>query len=80
MKINKMVTLDDKLGKQEDFLKNEYYQSFCSICIFSPGEKAYTKKGLNCHGFTFMEEDFDNSISPIYPLPKKYDECPYFNR
>ena len=53
-----MVTLDDKLGKQEDFLKNEYYQSFCSICIFSPGEKAYTKKGLNCHGFTFMEEYF----------------------
>lgn len=80
MKINKMVNLDERIGKEEDLLMNEYHQSFCSICIFSPGEKAYTKEGLKCSGFTYFEDDFDKTKSLVYPLPRNIKECPYFNK
>ena len=60
-----MVNLDERIGKEEDLLMNEYHQSFCSICIFLL-EKSIHKEGLKCSGFTYFEDDFDKTKSLVY--------------
>lgn len=73
-----MRNLESNLKNKEiKELKEEYNQSYCSTCPFSPGIKYLKNNGLNCPGFFATKKDLTENQNRIYPFPKDFGECPY---